>query len=193
MPQLDQDSFTYSDGALAGASGAKWTKLSGFTDVSVASNQVTGNGGNCVAVITTWSGSTTDQYSQITTATSAAPADNGGPTVRSNAVDTFYLCYGGFNAGSQYSAYKCVGGVYTSIGTAGGTPSSGDVVYIEMQGSTIVCKENGGTIITVSSESSIASGKPGIQTNAAAAKSDDWVAGDFAVGDTSTPFLNFIF
>lgn len=180
MPQLDSDAFTYSNGNLATASAAKWTKLSGFSDCVVASNQLSGSGGGDAGdVITSWAGNAADQYSQLTL---AASADSGSPTVRSDAASTFYMA----ERFAGVTIWRVVGGSFTSIGTASVTWANGDVHYLDMQGTTLVCKQNGTVVATVLGENSIPSGKPGIWISGTAYVVDDWAAGDFAGGGGPT-------
>lgn len=176
MAQLDSDVFTYSNGNLATVSSAKWTKLSGFADLVVASNQVRGANVDCIAVITTWPGSTTDQYAQMVLST--VSGDSGGPAIRCSAVDDGYIV--SHIGGTSFRVFKVVNGVFTNIGT-GGTPANGDLAYIELQGTTLILKQNGVTRITLPSESSIASGQPGAFSFDAIGLLDSWAAGDFAV------------
>lgn len=178
MPQLDSDTFTYSNGNLATVSSAKWTKLSGFNDLVVASNQVTGSG-DAGSVITSWSGSTADHYSQVLVATNA---DDGGPTVRSSATNTFYLL--DINSGTSWHVYRAP--AFTDLGNATATAANGDTAYFEMQGTTIISKLNGVTVNNITGESTIASGKPGIWISGGSLLLDTWVAGDFAAGGRTT-------
>lgn len=184
MPQLDSDAFTYSNGNLATVSSGKWTKLSGFSDLVVSSNAVTGSGENG-DVISSWSGSTTDQYSQVTLATANV---DGGPTVRSDGASTFYLL-DTQGPGNGWVIFRVTGGSFVSIGGSSTlTIADGDTAYLEMQGSTLVAKHNGTVVITVPDETSIASGKPGIFISGSTLVVDNWAAGDFSAGGTSGGF-----
>lgn len=178
MPQLDSDSFTYSDGALATVSGGKWSNLSGKGNLTVGGNLIDNPGGvESAAVITTWSGSTTAQYSQVT----YIGAGEGGPSILSNDSDDF-ICVD-FVPGDAAYVFECVNGTLNALGdplTLGDTIDTGDVFYIEIQGTTITVKQNGVTLGTRTASGTITSGKPGIFNYAG--QFDNWAAGDFGGG-----------
>lgn len=179
MPQLDSDTFTYSNGNLATVSSAKWTKLSGFSDVTITSNQVVADNTARAAVITTWAGSATDHYSQAVASTAT---NEGGSTIRSDAASTFYHPL--ITADSFMYVEKVIAGTGTIISTtAMAALANGDTVYIEIQGTTIKTKKNG-TVVNNFTDASIASGKPGIGTDTLGLVMDNWAAGDFSVAAT---------
>lgn len=176
MPQLDSDSFTYSNGGLAAVSGGKWTDLSIGGAIPVVSNQLSGPTSECAAVITSWSGSTTLQYSEIVWTSGSF----GGPTIFSSATNTFYLL--DITPGGC-QIYKVVGGAFTSLGS-GGIPTAGHLYRLSMSvAGTLVATDNGSTIITVTGETSITSGKPGIRDWSTVL--DSWAAGDFSVAGSA--------
>lgn len=183
MPQLDSDTFTYSNGNLATVSSAKWTALSGFLDGVVASNEVIGSGSSDNAdVITSWSGGN-DHYSEVTFhAAGTFPSFPSGPTVRSNAVDAAYLLA---VVNGSISVYKMP--AFTVLaGPTVVTTADGDVWRIEATGgatTTLKVYRNGvqqGSNITDSS-SALTTGKPGIFANGATCTPlTAWAAGNFS-------------
>lgn len=185
MPQLDSDVFIYSNGNLATVSGGKWTKLSGFADLVVTSNQLQGAGGgnDKVGCITAFSGSATNHYSQITVGTNAAFA---GPTVHSNTGNIFYLFELNIN-GTQCQITLCNGG-YSALSTFTAQVVGGDVAYLEWVSGVLTAKINGVTKGSVS-DSSIASGKPGIRIfdSGSSIIVNAWAAGDFSAGGSGKP------
>lgn len=177
MPQLDSDAFTYSNGNLATVSSAKWTKLTGMTDITVATNAVRGSGADCAAQITTWSGSTTSQYAQIVMTTKAA--DEGALLLFGNGVSTYYYIRG--DGANGIDVYKVVTGSFTQVHGFGGSYVNGDTVYAENQAGNFNIKVNGASAYTFT-DTAITSGKPGVGAFSASGLFDDWAAGDFAAG-----------
>jgi hypothetical protein len=184
MAQLDSDSFTYANGALAAASSAKWTKLSSFNDLQVISNAISGTDLDTFGVITSWPGSTTDQYAQAKA--TVLGGDGGGPTVRSDAVNNAYFAH----VGAVLEVFSCVAAVSTNIGSDGAAAAN-DTIYLEAQGTQIVVKQNGVTRITVSN-SALSSGKPGLYCFSSADVLDDWAAGDFIGGAPAAAAIHYM-
>lgn len=177
MPQLDSDSFTYSNGNLATVSSAKWTKTTDYADMVVDTNAIKGVGDDCSGIITSWSGSTTNQYSQVTVVIRIG--DDGGPAVRMNDEgDGYHLHVGG--AGNS-ALYKRTNNAFAQIAAAIYGVANGDIVYIEMQGNVITCHLNADNtyIVYTDNDTPIASGKPGVRGYSATTRLDSWLAGDF--------------
>jgi hypothetical protein len=86
--------------------------------------------------------------------------------------------------------YKRISGVNTQLGSSDSAAASGDVIYLEIQGTTIVVKKNGshicGSPIDASAEGIPSSGEMGINvlrsTSGGTVKLDDFAAGDFSGG-----------
>ena len=177
MPQLDSDSFTYSDGALATVSSGKWAADSNLGDLDVSSGAVRSFTTNRAARIASWTGSTADHYAQCTLVT---PDTNygAGPIIRSDGAGTFYQV--GINAinGSTSALYRWAAGTQIELQQFSMTVANGDTIYLEAQGTTLVVKQNGTVRTTLAGEATIASGRPGLSgyTNWSL---DNWAAGDF--------------
>jgi len=167
----DSDTFPYSDGNLTTVSSSKWTQctIGAPGAVAVVSGQIHNGGNENAALITTWAGSTTLQYSESL----YVSGDYGGPTIFNDGASTFYLCD---LAAGAVKLYKVVSGSF-SILQSGGSVTAGHTYRIRVQtAGTIVISDNGSDIITFP-DSSITSGKPGIRCWGNYL--DDWVAGDF--------------
>jgi len=118
---------------------------------------------SCVAY---WNSSSfnSDQYSQIYIHTRVGTSPNsGGVTVRcANTANTFYLYQ---YAASTYkqNVYKCVNGTYTKLGSDyADTLDAGSTMKLVVEGTTLTPYINGVAKAT-RSDSSIASGSPGIR------------------------------
>jgi hypothetical protein len=175
MPALDNDAFTYADGVLETVSAAKFTKLSTHNSLTVSSNAVTGTGADAMAVVTSWAGSTTAQYSEAVAG--ALDANGIGVMIFMDAVNTGYL----YEIGDADSVfYKHVGGVITQLGSpaTAGVPAHAYRCYMQTPG-TLVGSDNGVDKITLPGETSIVSGKPGLFVYGGTPRLDTWVAGDF--------------
>lgn len=181
MPQLDSDTFPYSDGNLATVSGGKWAKLSAFADLKVVSGGVRGIAStDCQGQIAVWTGSLIDQYAQCTWTNFGHP-QYCGPMICSNGVDSFYV----FDArANDHHIFKVTPGpTYTDLASSPALGlASGDTLYIERVAGRITCKVNGVTAVSVID--STLTGKPGLRTFEDGVALDNWVAGDFAAPAT---------
>lgn len=157
------DSFAGSNGTTLTAHDACWTQvLNGYT--------LNGSGGlnpnspgpdlgvwNCGSP-------SADQYSQYLFGASVGGGSFfSGPCVRCSLVaDTGYSCL--TNASGTRIIYKIVAGSATSLTSDSYTPSPGDTVRMSVIGTALTCTINGGSPLTTT-DSSIASGRPGFRSN----------------------------
>jgi hypothetical protein len=190
MGALATDSFTRADAANLGAN---WTGTGEgtATGYKIVSNAVanTGDGGAdewAKYTAVTWPN---DQYSQAAVTISVAGGGTGdgegvGVRIAAGATKTLYRFVVNSNAGGSAEVSKFVAGTYTQLGTRTPTYSAGQLVYGEIQGSTLVMKYNGVQLGASLSDSSIASGSaglahsgPGVTLTTAL---DNWEGGDFS-------------
>lgn len=187
MPQIVSDNFNRADGAL----GANWTTITGQNAFTIVSNQAenpitTGSHGNTYTGAS-WTGGA-DHYTELTV--KANPAQNdGGPTCRAaTAAQTYYVaCINNNDAvalgsSQRFEVFRVMAGVFTQVGsTVTMVISANDVLRCEAQGTTIRGLVNGVQKVT-GTDSSIASGKPGMEWwhgSAGTSQVDDFAAGDF--------------
>lgn len=122
-----------------------------------------------------------DQWAQITLTSVDSTSDSGAWTVvRMTNVNNLYLLQG--NA-VETRLYRCVAGTYVQMGSDGPACSAGDVLYLEVRGTTLTAKRNGTTICgTPLTNSALASGNAGFGAGSASGSTiDNWSAGDFAL------------
>ncbi len=185
MTVLATDDFNRTDAANLGAN---WTVPTGCTAIPVVSNQC--SAGTWGPPIEFYNGVSwpDDQYAQLVITSVSTSTDSGmGPAVRVTSGGDAYFAQA---TTSEIRLYKRVSGGYTQLGSDAAAATANDVLYIEAQGTSILVKKNGSTIIGPVTDSSIASGNAGIWTTDIANAGDDWEGGDFEVGG-STPSLKF--
>lgn len=127
-----------------------------------------------------------DQYSKADlTVTATVGGDQGvGLTVRgTTAATTYYRAVADHAASSNVSIAKMVAAVHTTLTSGTFTWTDGATWELRVQGTTLTFICNGTTVLTTT-DSAIASGKPGIalSSNVTAASIDNWEGGDFAAG-----------
>lgn len=180
MSVLATDNFNRANAANLGAN---WTVITNA--FAIASNEAQAASGaapheNYYNAVT-WPN---DQYSQVVVGTVVeTTVDKGvGPAVRITAGGDLYFLAGGGDA----RVYKRIGGTYTQLGTTGAAVATGDVLYLEVQGTTLIAKKNGSSIcgspITDSALSAGNAGMWGYSDAAVLARADNWEGGDFAGG-----------
>ena len=183
MGQIATDDFTRAD---SGTLGANWTKLSGFSDLRITSNacKASVSSPDCVDAYTGSGSVSLDQYSQCT----INNENDGGPTVRSDTNSTFYLLD---TISTNYTVYKCISGSFTQINQVSVTGVSGDTAYIEVQGTTIVTKQNGTTRNNFTDSaingSSVGGPYPGLHCSGSGLVEDLFAMGDFAAASSVKP------
>lgn len=191
MPQLDSDAFAYSAGALVTVSSGKWTDGTFPATQTVGGSvteQVGSTGSDAGAIITSWSGSTTDHYSQVDMV-SVTPSGEGGVILRGNSGDDQIVV--DFVTGDVCYVFERINGTYNQVGdtlTFNDTITTGDVLYADIQGSIVTVKQNGVSLGTRSNSWTVTSGVPGIWSSGGGSSflMDNWVAGDFSGGGGGT-------
>lgn len=123
------------------------------------------------------------QFSQLTVTTLGSGTDLG-PMVRCDPSGDGY-CFLGNSSTEQLC--KFTNGTYSIISTIS-MPNLvvSDVMYIEADGTTIVCKVNGSQVLSTT-DASFSSGNPGIFIYPNNSAVDDWSGGNLAAGVTAAP------
>lgn len=160
------DNFNRANGAI----GSNWTVSAGAFNVS--SNTVVGAaGGPNVASWTATAAFFSDQFSQATVVT------NGGGGVAVRASLTAATGYVYWVDGGNREIGRYVAGVFTSLNTVAGAFTTGDVIRLEIVGSSLTAFRNGAVDLTVSN-ATITSGQPGLIGIGATAAFDNWSGGN---------------
>lgn len=199
MATLASDNFTRADAVTLGSN---WTnKNSEWPGIFSNAVDVVNVGTTCLAYWNqfTWPN---DQWSQVTAVISSAASTGFAAGVRMS-LTTRNGYYGGANF-SQFGddnrhLWKYVGDTLTDLGTDGVAVVANDVLYVEIQGTTLKLFVNGVQKISVT-DSSIASGPAGLFVShgtADIAMLDNWSGGDFSTAASVTntspmPFYNTI-
>lgn len=185
MTELASDDFNRADNTDLGAN---WNNISGSTGpLTIFTNAVRwtaalDDGTEVYDGGIAWPN---DQYSQCTVtgsgASGANPDTGPGVCVRGSAGTNMYRVCIGFGASSgETGIAKFVSAAHTALG-AFGTDGfvSGDVLRVEVSGSTITVFRNG-TQVEQRTDTSITSGNPGLSYSSVQGDShmDDWSGGD---------------
>lgn len=171
------DAFTNTNGTALATHSASWTQNNGAMDIQTNSLHPNSAAGQSIAG---WNADTfgNDQYAQITIA-AITTGTYIGPAVRV--------------ATSNLTGYRCVaasnevllqlenGGSETGLGTYTATINVGDVIRLEISGTSLVCKVNGVSRITATN-ATLTSGRGGVSgyNNAVGVRADDWEASDLS-------------
>jgi len=176
VPTTSYQNSVYDNFNRAGPGlGSNWTTMTGTTAPTITSNAVLSNTTTHQAAI--WNATTfaNDQFSEITLGVSGQFSSN--MVVRGTASGNGYACV--MTGGGSSGIFKITAGVLSSlVQPGGGTNTIGDVLRCEVAGTTITFKQNGAVFTSVS-DSSYASGSPGIGLNfTTSAILDNWSGGN---------------
>lgn len=171
------DNFNRANGAIGG----NWTNINGTFGIS--SNKATsltlGADSRAQAVYSASFGPDSfgnDQYAQLVLADTTAYA---GVVVRGSL--SAYTGYVAVAAGTDSAISKFVAGTPTAVATGGPPFANGDVLRLEISGSTLTLKKNGVVVLT-GTDSSISSGYAGIAGyNTTRIAGDNWEGGDLVI------------
>lgn len=173
LPVLATDNFNRANSTTLGAN---WTDINiGWgvtTNEADATNAADAQSSGYSAI--TWPN---DQYAQCVLRTMDTTADEGaGPLLRGDATN-IYLSQGNT---ADVRLYKRLSGIFTQLGSTAGAAASGDKLYAEAQGSSLLVQKNGTTVVGPVTDTAIASGRAGLWDFDDVATVDDWEGGDFA-------------
>lgn len=175
------DNFNRTDGGL----GSNWTAAYGA--LAILSNQVRPNNVGDEAGLY-WNADTfaADQYSQATYAVAGAN-DAIGVAVRmsgSGATANYYMAY---CDGATLYLGKVINGVWSQIGATDSGWAAGDLIRLEVEGTTLRVKRGSTTRLTAT-DSSISSGSAGLAGYNAfsAGRIDNWEGGNLSAGGAQT-------
>lgn len=172
--------------------GGNWTTQAGNNPFNLSSNVAVPSSvaSDDVSVYTagTWPN---DHYSQADlTVTSTGGGDQGiGLVVRASAAAvTHYRGIADHASSGNIWISKLVAGVYTNLSSSTSSWTNGATWELDVQGTTLTFKRAGTTILSTTN-SSIASGNPGIILSSlvTSASLDNWQGGDFSSGTVITP------
>lgn len=181
---LATDNFNRAD---ANPINGNWTGFTSETNFQITSNTAAvGNGlsdNGCYENSATWPN---DQYSQAEATVNTSFNDGSGIGVRVRMATGARTAYDSIVDASNHAFHsKFVSGTYTNIWSRAITFSAGAVIYLEVQGTTLVTKYNGSAVGASNTDSSIASGKAGLRHSGntdSLSHLDNWEGGDFGGG-----------
>lgn len=177
LPLVAVNSITASEFFVGSVLGTNWTTDEGTFVETVGTGRISAIGGDTRAAAY-WSADTfgPTQFSRATIATSVGTGALG-VAVRMTAGKNYYCFY---HSSTAWFLFKAVAGTITVLSTASRTPTLGDVLMLYVTGTTLTASINGTTVST-QTDSSIATGQPGIAGSQVFATSNalsGWSAGD---------------
>ena len=189
MTQLASEAFTDTNGTSLSAHG-NWSTVTGNSQLEVQSNQCEPSNYS-VDCANRYNGITwpNNQYAQFTLKGMApgSSSDVGlgiGLRFNTGGANSYYRLIPCHTSNGNTEISKFVSGSYTQLasGAYNSTPASGHVIYGEVQGTTLLCKQNGSTVLSTT-DSSLSSGQAGVfysgSFSSGTAPLDDWLGGDF--------------
>lgn len=185
MTALATDNFNRAD---ANPIGGNWTTANNHNAMQIVSNtcQPSSLLVDCGAYYNaiTWPD---DQYAQVKVTVNSTGTGVGiGLFCRqAAAANTCYRLVASHAASNNIELGKFVTGTFTGIWTRTQAFTDGDILRLEVQGTTLRAYFNGAQIGADTTDSSIASGNAGIAYSSATSATtllDDWEGGDFASG-----------
>jgi hypothetical protein len=168
-PAIYSDDFNRADGALT----TPWVAVGGA--LAVASNKLTSVGSdlNFYRYNQTFAA---DQWSEADVAGTVEGGTSIGPAVRINGDDLVYMWFS--NIPARVTIWKRIGGAYTQLATNSTAPLAAFRARLEVQGTTYRAYIDGALVAT-GTDSSLATGQPGVLgANGAGATLDNWRGGD---------------
>lgn len=152
------DAFTGTTGTQLTTYSANWTLNAG--DFDIQSNALSCDAAADTDSLCHWNADAFDanQYAQVTM-TAAGDYLYGGPAVRVHATDHTGYCIAADNSDGIFLS-KVIDGDYTEL-AAYAAADAGDVLRLEVSGTTLTVKKNGGTLGTVV-DSDISTGSGGL-------------------------------
>jgi hypothetical protein len=170
------DAFTNTDGVALSTHNANWTYDGGSFAIS-SNTAIPSTAGFDFA---RWTGDTfaADQYSQGV-AGALLGSNHMGLAVRMNTSGGLNSYFAIWTSGGT-TLRKNVAGNVNTLATVATNPSAGDVMRIEVSGTSVVLKKNGVAFLGPVTDSNIATGTPGLAGYGASSPTnlDDWEAGN---------------
>ena len=196
MPLPVTETFTDTSGTTLHAHNAGWTDQRAADTVCEISGVGGGTPNTCrakaggVEAASKWDGDSfaADQYAQCTAVNGA---NYGGPTIRQTgttaATQNGYLI---LISGAALDIQRMDNGTRTQLQGGLGSVVAGDIVKIDVVGTTIKAYVNGAQVGTNQVDSSYATGQPGMYFNGSqSAELDDWTADTIPTGAGGPPFV----
>lgn len=174
------DSFTRADNADLGAD---WSAVGSESAWAIATNKAAPSSqfSDCSEVYVSGSFAD-DQYAQGVLGTITTDAAGQGPGVLVRGTTAARTYYGVVCSTQGTELRKLSGGVHSALATDATIWANGDVVRLEVSGTTLTVKRNGVTISALTTpDATIASGRPGLNfssSSTTACTIDDWEGGD---------------